>query len=531
MSIPRNLSILADSASSTGVLSVAGGGTGLSTTPTNGQLDIGNGTGFTRAAITAGTGISVTNGAGSITIAASGGSSPVQASPITLAASSNLTMALGASAPGALYYQSRIITLDANRELVLISHYTSTYSIYAFVYNSSTNTFGAVSTIRATAACLGAILIATDKVLVTSVGSSGTSLEAVVLSISTNTITANTAATATLGGVLTALNGNNYYGSLVTVGTSYVLSYGRATNVSAIVALTVSGTTVTIGSESVLTPATTNAAALYPISSSVVLALSSSATVFYATPYTVSGTTLTVGTGATTTVSNITYLPMGVFQSGQIGVLFQNSTIFGGVISVTGTIATISSAQICSSTTSLNFTNNYAAIINNQMLCYFATAANANLVNVLTNTSGIASAGTEIPGNSSGGNALSYINGIIFSYSSEMVLKYSISGNNAIETIGDTYFAATSNINTRVWLGTALNSYQTLRSTTKTLSLPQTVGILTYANSDGTIAATINKIFGTNTGTSWVGPGDGASGWSIIWRNATTVTATKVTLS
>jgi hypothetical protein len=46
------------------------GGTGLTATPTNGQIDIGNGSGFTRATLTAGTGISITNGAGSISIAA-----------------------------------------------------------------------------------------------------------------------------------------------------------------------------------------------------------------------------------------------------------------------------------------------------------------------------------------------------------------------------------------------------------------------------------------------------------------------------
>jgi hypothetical protein len=55
----------------TGVVAVANGGTGLSSTPANGQLDIGNGTGFTRATLTAGTGISISNGAGSITIASS----------------------------------------------------------------------------------------------------------------------------------------------------------------------------------------------------------------------------------------------------------------------------------------------------------------------------------------------------------------------------------------------------------------------------------------------------------------------------
>lgn len=57
-----------------GTLGVANGGTGITTTPTNGQIPIGNGTIYTAATITAGTGISVTNGSGSITIATSGGS-------------------------------------------------------------------------------------------------------------------------------------------------------------------------------------------------------------------------------------------------------------------------------------------------------------------------------------------------------------------------------------------------------------------------------------------------------------------------
>ena len=53
-----------------GTLPVSNGGTGLNTVPANGQIDIGNGTGFTRATLTAGTAITITNNAGSITIAA-----------------------------------------------------------------------------------------------------------------------------------------------------------------------------------------------------------------------------------------------------------------------------------------------------------------------------------------------------------------------------------------------------------------------------------------------------------------------------
>jgi hypothetical protein len=61
-----------------GTLAVANGGTG-ETSYTNGQLLIGNTTGntLTKATLTAGSGVTITNGSGSITIAASGGTGDV----------------------------------------------------------------------------------------------------------------------------------------------------------------------------------------------------------------------------------------------------------------------------------------------------------------------------------------------------------------------------------------------------------------------------------------------------------------------
>lgn len=69
----------------TGVTAVINGGTGLSTIPTNGQLLIGNGTGYSLNTLGTGVGISVTNGFGTIQITNTGvlsvsGTSPVLSS-------------------------------------------------------------------------------------------------------------------------------------------------------------------------------------------------------------------------------------------------------------------------------------------------------------------------------------------------------------------------------------------------------------------------------------------------------------------
>lgn len=57
----------------TGTLPIASGGTGLTSTPANGELDIGNGSGFTRTTLTAGANVTITNGSGAITISSSQG--------------------------------------------------------------------------------------------------------------------------------------------------------------------------------------------------------------------------------------------------------------------------------------------------------------------------------------------------------------------------------------------------------------------------------------------------------------------------
>ena len=67
-----------------GTLAVANGGTGVTTIPSNGQLLIGNGTGYTVAALNATTGISISTGAGSISIGNSGVTSAVAGTGISV---------------------------------------------------------------------------------------------------------------------------------------------------------------------------------------------------------------------------------------------------------------------------------------------------------------------------------------------------------------------------------------------------------------------------------------------------------------
>lgn len=77
-----------------GITPVINGGTGLATIPTDGQLLIGNGAGYTLNTLGTGTGISVTNAAGTITIANTGVLSAIAGTGISVSgATGNVTFA------------------------------------------------------------------------------------------------------------------------------------------------------------------------------------------------------------------------------------------------------------------------------------------------------------------------------------------------------------------------------------------------------------------------------------------------------
>ena len=83
------------------------GGTGLTAAPSNGQLLIGNGSGYTLSTITAGSNITITNSFGGITIAASG--APTAGDGIDVSGS---TVSIDAKANGGLVIESTELAVD-----------------------------------------------------------------------------------------------------------------------------------------------------------------------------------------------------------------------------------------------------------------------------------------------------------------------------------------------------------------------------------------------------------------------------------
>ena len=301
------------------------------------------------------------------------------------------------SLPSAIgtYRQYLTVSLTATTELMILWGSTAAF---AAVWDNTTKTFGTPVLVR-TAAFSGtydisAYGLSSTSVLVCSLRSASTALETVVLSISGTTITVNTAVATTLAATSTLQqnpDSNNGVGRILLVGSSYVLNYTNNLSYPCFRAITVSGVTPTIGSELSFAAGTANYVS-YVFSSSVLIHISSSSTVLYAVPVSVSGTTLTQGTQATTTLTNAN-ITCGQLSSNRIAVVFVNTQVFGGIISITGTTASINSA---SSGLSSAGGSRYMQIFGLQAIIVANNSTTTNEANVLTDSSGSAVCGTPL---------------------------------------------------------------------------------------------------------------------------------------
>ena len=102
-------------------VTVANGGTGLTTAPTDGQLLTGNGTGYSLNTLKGGTGISIANAPGSITISATTTSGPILESDIDITQSYSLTLDKNGLSVGPVTIESGVtVTVPAGQRWVIL---------------------------------------------------------------------------------------------------------------------------------------------------------------------------------------------------------------------------------------------------------------------------------------------------------------------------------------------------------------------------------------------------------------------------
>lgn len=286
----------------------------------------------------------------------------------------------------------RTVALDSDRTLITMG--LGATNLYGVVYTTSTASFGSLTLIRASASNHVTVKTAANQVLVCSCNAT-TGFEAVVLSISAATITVNTAATA----VNAANIVSNGFTNLIAVGSAWVVSYTVATPANTMRAITISGTTPTVGNEASMTGTASIYVSLYAVSSSVYLTLSMTTnTGVYAKPFSLSGTSISAGTEASVTGLGSTagLLTTSISSDARWVMLYLDGATTGtaaSIVSVAGSVASLSTVDPLLLETS-SVQNTAAAIVAGSKLIFFGS--NSRTVNILTDTAGVATAGTAI---------------------------------------------------------------------------------------------------------------------------------------
>lgn len=294
----------------------------------------------------------------------------------------------------------QVLVLDANRYMILFGN--ATFNLYAVVYDQSTQTFGSTTLVRSGGSNFTVSLSATNQVLVVSTNNS-TAMEAVVLSVSSTTITVNTAATKTLASAsLTWYPPKN---NIIQVGSTYIATYFVSASTNKAIAFTISGTTVTIGSETTLNGNTAEYTQAFSVSSTVAIIFTfSNGGAIQCSPYTVSGTTLTIGTQVNITVSgSASNYRLATVNAGSRWALFYGNaagSLSVSLVSISG--STVSASTVVVLTSPYDFgTVSYGEMIvsGNKVIVSSQNSSNYPMFNVVTDTSGTATAGTQvIPG-------------------------------------------------------------------------------------------------------------------------------------
>lgn len=319
------------------------------------------------------------------------------------------------------------VNLSSTTQMIFV---TDGSTFYASVYDSSTDTMGASVTVGTANGGLSVVKLSSTAVLIGY--TNGSTFSARVLSVSGTTLTANTAAT--VASSCLYLHG----GDPATIGSSYVFSMLSPANNCVLIAATVSGNTVSLGSA-------TNAGAsdatglYYPVvaysgSNGFVSWKDGSTLQLNCRGFSVSGTTITLDA---TTATSSAFTPTGAvayhtLSNGKIMMLVfaGTATFVYALVSMSGTVVTLS-ATASNSITSLSTAGMYSVVSGNSVLLVATTGTptgnvGARAVVVYDNSGTIAASAVTSLG---GGGATSYSISIVPASSSTIMVSMPIFGN------------------------------------------------------------------------------------------------------
>ena len=241
-----------------GTLNVANGGTGLSSTPANGALDIGNGAGFTRTTLTAGTAIGITNAAGSITInntgvtAIAGTAGNITLSGSTGSVTVNLATAGTAGTYGAVTTDAfgRVTSGNVIAPVANGGTGIATATANGIIYGNTTSAFGVTAAGTATQVLTGSAGAPVWSNTPTLTGTNFTGIPNGALTNSTITVTGGTGlgvsgSPVALGGTVT-LSNTGVTSNVAGTGISVSGATGAVTITNTGVTSNVAGTNITV---------------------------------------------------------------------------------------------------------------------------------------------------------------------------------------------------------------------------------------------------------------------------------------------
>ena len=480
-----------------GILDVTSGGTGSSIVPTNGQLLVGNGTNFTVATVTSGTGISTTVGAGTFQINNTGVTSNVAGTGISV---SGATGAVTVSNTGVLSIKANAgtaetgaITFLNGTNVSIVDSPAGTFTINVATGAGGVTTFSAGTTgLTPSAATSGAVTLAGTLIA----ANGGTGFSSYTIG---DLIYAGTSTTFTkLSDIAT---GN----VLLSGGVGVAPSYGKVsltTAVSGVLPIANGGTNsstaltnnrimVSSGGAIVVAGALTNGQLLIGSTGAAPVAASITGTT--------NQVTVTNGTGAITLSTPSTFIAPGSVAS--------TSTLAAGTLFSTGTSATVSAAGTTQGTATV-LSNSYnivtTAAANSGVQLPVQTAGmivtvvnkGANTVNVYPSTGDIidsaaVNAAVTIPVN---GTATYQASSTTQWYTTDPVL---IAGTGVTLTYGNgqTTITAAASFNTNFWSTVAVAVSGTTAVGYENAETNNTTDVTKNANTNTTFTMVLGGLY------------------------------------